>query len=84
MNRIDLGVVYEEELMQNKLLLKGRRERERSYDLVGQITIPFTEIVNKRKGGLSARNQELVEYVESEVPINVKLEIPNRQLDLQA
>lgn len=35
MERIDLRVVFENKLIQNKLLLKGRREREKSYDLAG-------------------------------------------------
>lgn len=80
MGRRDLRVVYEKELIQNELLLKGKREREKSYDSSGEMTMPFTGIVTvKRKGGLTVKDQELeFEHVEFVVLVDVKLEMPSR------
>ena len=53
MGRIDLRIIYEKKLIQNELLLKDKREREKSYDLSGEMTIPFTRIVNMTEEGRS-------------------------------
>lgn len=80
MRRRDLRAVYEKELIQNELLLKGKREREKSYDSSGEMTMPFTGIVTvKRKEGLTVKDQELeFEHVEFVVLVDVKLEMPSR------
>ena len=48
-----MRIIYEKELIQNELLLKDKREREKSYDFSGEMTIPFTGIVNTTDEGRS-------------------------------